>query len=1429
MKSLLRLLVCTSALLSGSVLWAVTNVTLNASATPSTADPAVTNVTVIGHGFPSGTIPPANVTVTLNPTTAGAGPSGTTTAEAVTVESGTTEAVTFKVPTSIAVSAATSYQVSIAGTTSTGNAFASRNTASLTVNAHVAITTSSPLPTGTVNVNYSQALTATGGSGTYTWAVAGGTLPAGLSLDTTTGVIGGLPTTKGLSHFEIKVTDSLHSSAGKEFALTIDPALTITTVSPLPTGTRGVNYSQTLTARGGSGTYTWSVSAGALPGLSLNPATGAITGQPSPAGPASFTIQVTDSTQATATKAFTMTVNPALVITTSSPLPQGTVGVNYSQSVMATGGSGTYTWAVTVGSLPNPLALNPTTGLISGQPSTATMANFTIQATDTNGVTATKGFALTINPAIVITTTSPLPQGTVGVNYSQTVAATGGSGTYTWAVTVGSLPSPLALNPTTGLISGQPSAATTANFTIQVTDSNQATATKAFALTINPALVITTSSPLPQGTVGVNYSQTVTATGGSGTYTWAVTVGSLPNPLALNPATGLIGGQPSAATTANFTIQVTDTNQVTATKAFALTVNPALVITTSSPLPTGTVGVNYSQTLAATGGSGSYTWAVSVGSLPNPLLLNPATGLIGGQPGTATTANFTIQVTDTNQVVVTKAFALTINPALLITTTSPLPAATPTVAYSQTFAASGGAGGYSWSATGLPAWLAMSTAGALTGMPPLTAVDSTFTVTVTDSLNVATSGSFTVPVTLAITTTSPLPTGQVGVNYSQNLTATGGTGQYTWSVTTGTLPNPLALNPTTGLISGQPSAATTANFTIQVQDSNQVTASVPFTLTINPAASIQTLSPNSSNAGLSLQVSITGSYTHFAQGTTVASFGPGIAVGGGTAGQPGPVTVISATSATAQIAISASAATGSQTVTVTTGAEQASLTNGLTIQAAIPYISVTTTSTTPLAPGFSGFNDAYPLNGIEYWDPKWVAAVTPLKPGWLRFPGGTVSTGFDWETAHMNPTWLSALQPNIPSNLYNAMVLAESLTQAKGGACFSGGGCVSDYATFLKTLGANGIVSFNGFSDNNPNSAGEMVTTAQTAGLNIVEWEIANEPYVFPKIFPTPASYAAAAYNPYYLNINAANPSAIAGVFFQGQFIQLFGNYLTWDSGMAAYSPQYWQGVTYHVYPIDNSSMATSDEEQTLNGILAHGTTEWYTSSVQPLVGENTPVFLSEVNTDGFATMPFESYIYNGIFLAEYVARMSTVSQVKAVGISSLFLSNSFNQGMIRAVNDFQSYLVAEVKKNPNYVTDTSTNPNTQYQFYYSTNALALEIANLAINSSNATWPTTVTGGPTVPIEGYDGNPVPAVFAQGYQGTDGTHYVLITNKSSSSVPIAIEVDGDVLQSTLTVSYISNASDTAQNTATAQTNVQIVNTTSPNPITVGPYSVTRVQW
>ena len=428
---LVRMLLCALVLFAGSLpLGAVTNVTLNGLTSPTAADTNVTSVTVIGHGFPSGTIPPANVTVTLNPTTSGGGPTGTTTATAVTVESGTTEYVTFKVPTSVTVSAATSYQVSISGTTSTGNAFQSVNSSTLTVNAPVAITTSSPLPMGVVSDSYSQTLTATGGSGTYAWALTAGTLPGGLTLNTASGVISGTPTASGTSHFEIKATDSLHMPASKEFALTINHALVITTSSPLPAGAVGSNYSQALTAAGGSGTYTWAVFAGSLPGgLTLNAATGVISGQPTNTGTPKFEIRVTDGNQDTAAKLFSLTINAAIVITTGSPLPTGTVGVNYSQGLAATGGSGTYTWAVSVGSLPGGLTLNAATGLISGQPTMAIASNFTIQATDTNQATGSKQFALTVNAAIVITTSSPLPQGTVGVNYSQTVAATGGSGT----------------------------------------------------------------------------------------------------------------------------------------------------------------------------------------------------------------------------------------------------------------------------------------------------------------------------------------------------------------------------------------------------------------------------------------------------------------------------------------------------------------------------------------------------------------------------------------------------------------------------------------------------------------------------------------------------------------------------------------------------------------------------------------------------------------------------------------------------------------------------------------------------------------------------------------------------------------------------------------------------------------------------------------
>lgn len=119
---------------------------------------------------------------------------------------------------------------------------------------------------------------------------------------------------------------------------------------------------------------------------------------------------------------------------------------------------------------------------------------------------------------------------------------------------------------------------------------------------------ITTSSPLASGTVGFDYSQTVSATGGATPYTWAISAGKLPAGLTMNTS-GVISGKPTAVVSASFTVKVTG-GGVFSTKVFTISIGPpAPTITTGSPLTAGAVGVSYSKTLVATAGATPYTWA----------------------------------------------------------------------------------------------------------------------------------------------------------------------------------------------------------------------------------------------------------------------------------------------------------------------------------------------------------------------------------------------------------------------------------------------------------------------------------------------------------------------------------------------------------------------------------------------------------------------------------------------------------------------------------------------------------------------------------------------------------------------------------------------------------------------------------------------------
>ncbi|NGN39688.1 autotransporter domain-containing protein [Mesorhizobium sp. CGMCC 1.15528] len=435
----------------------------------------------------------------------------------------------------------------------------------------------------------------------------------------------------------------------RTYTVTVTRAEPTITVGPnaLPGGSVGSGYGPvTLTANGGTGPYSFEVTAGNLPaGLSLSIG-GEFNGTPTVAGSFTFTVTATDDNGFTGTREYTLAIDAPTITIAPDTLPGGSAGVAYEPVAMtADGGEAPYAFTVTTGDLPEGLSL-ATTGELSGTPTEAGNFTFTVTATDDNDFTGTREYTLAVDAPTISIDPDALADGVAGSAYGPVaLSADGGTGPYGFKVTAGDLPAGLSLA-TTGEITGTPNETGSFTFTATATDDNDFTGTREYTLAIGaPAITIDPDS-LADGTAGSAYGPvTLTADGGNEPYSYEVTAGELPAGLSLNTG-GEFAGTPTEAGSFAFTVTATDDNGFTGARRLSLSIAAPEIEISVPPLADGRVNSVYEMVqLSASGGTASYEFAVTGGKLPKGIVL-AADGALSGTPTEAGDFSATVTATD---------------------------------------------------------------------------------------------------------------------------------------------------------------------------------------------------------------------------------------------------------------------------------------------------------------------------------------------------------------------------------------------------------------------------------------------------------------------------------------------------------------------------------------------------------------------------------------------------------------------------------------------------------------------------------------------------------------------------------------------------------------------------------------------------------------
>jgi len=660
--------------------------------------------------------------------------------------------------------------------------------------------TSSTTASGTVGGTFTYTITA---DNSPTGFGVVGTLP-GLSFNTGTGVISGMPTAAGA----YALTLSASNVTGTSYApllLSISPAVPVITSGTTASGTTGAPFTYTITA---SNTPT-SFSATGLPsGLTFSTSSGIISGTPTASGTATVALGASNAGGSASTVNLALTIsNPSAPVITSGTVATGDLNVPFIYTITASNNPTNFT----AGSLPAGLSVNGSTGVISGTPTGTATLTATVPLSASNaGGTGTVTLALTINGTGAPVISSGLTATAftaVLFNYqitaTHTPASYGASG----------LPTGLSVNTSTGAITGTPTGTSTASISSTIYASNSSgTGGATLIFSMNPPMPVITNATV-NASVGVAFDYTIVASNGPTSFTAT----GLPPGLGIDSSTGAITGIPTATGTA----PVTSTVALGATNAGG-TGTGTLTLTVSRPDP---VPVINSGTMVTGDYGVAFSYAITTSTLPAPtsynatglptgLSINTSTGVISGTTTVTGTSAVTLSASNAWGTG-TATLNLTINSAsapVIISATT----ASGNVGTSFSYAITTSGSVTTYSATGLPVGLTLNTStGAITGTP-IAAGGSTVLLHATNSAGTGTT-------TMALTINPPAPvitsattaTGTFGIainpytiTASNSPTSFGATG----------LPPGLFVDPSTGIITGTPTV--TGTWTVTLSGTN---------------------------------------------------------------------------------------------------------------------------------------------------------------------------------------------------------------------------------------------------------------------------------------------------------------------------------------------------------------------------------------------------------------------------------------------------------------------------------------------------------------------------------------------------------------------------------------------------------------------------------